>query len=250
MKDLIIIATLLALFWQTSAAQCYPDRHSTNWYDSWISCEAKESPNPEREDGHWIMFDYGAVYALGAAHIWNVNDPDRLSWGMQDVVIDVSVDGENWVVAGEFTFDIATGQSIYEGFEGPDFENIEARFLLITARTNFGGACFGLGEIQIEAEEVVTDVDDPSSQTCLSAQAFPNPFTDYLVVDLTADCKGEITVFVYDMYGRESYRSVINPTGTKTRMTIPADKLPPGPYIVKANTEGGTSEVKVVKSAN
>ena len=58
------------------SAQCYMDRHNTNWHDAWVSCQTDMSPNTSRGLGHWIMYDLGYTYILGDIHVWNINDPD------------------------------------------------------------------------------------------------------------------------------------------------------------------------------
>ena len=159
--------------------QCYPDRHSTNFFDGWISCEVAENPNPERGKGHFIMYDFGKVFSLGAMQIWNTNDPAHLDWGMKDVAIDYSIDSITWHHAGDFTFAQGSGLSIYEGEQGPDLEGIEARYLIITGLSNYGGSCYGLSEIKIEGTEVIiSDVDDLASFDCIDVSLYPNPFTD------------------------------------------------------------------------
>ena len=119
--------------------QCYPDRHNTNWFDGWVSCETYPNPNADRGLSHWIMYDFDKPYKFSQMHIWNTNDPDHLGAGLKDVSIDYSMDGRNWTQAGEFTFEQAMGISTYEGSIGPDLEGIQAQFILITALDNWGG---------------------------------------------------------------------------------------------------------------
>jgi hypothetical protein len=96
MKKIFILIVACCMVQQLGIAQCYPNRHSTNFFDGWVSCETAVNPNPARGKGHFIMYDYGKRYALGQMKIWNSNDPSHLDWGMQEVVIDYSVDGETW----------------------------------------------------------------------------------------------------------------------------------------------------------
>jgi hypothetical protein len=148
MKKIFLFLLVIGCIQQSGLAQCYPDRHSTNFFDGWISCEPAMSPNILRGPGHFIMYDFGKVYALGQVRIWNTNDPAHLDWGMKDVVIDYSMDGVHWVEAGQFTFPQASGLSTYEGAEGPNLDDAQARYLLITALSNYGGTCYGFSEIK------------------------------------------------------------------------------------------------------
>ncbi|MCB0688866.1 MAG: discoidin domain-containing protein, partial [Saprospiraceae bacterium] len=169
----LILISLLPNF--SLLGQCYPDRHSTTWFDGWVSCEAFPNPNAGRGLSHWIMYDFGKVYSLHGTHIWSTNDPANLDRGLKNVVIDYSLDGNNWVESGEYVFEKGEGISTYEGFEGPDLKGVKARYLLVTAVDNYGGACFGLSEMRIDAEDSeVTDVEDlTTSRECFQVQTYP-----------------------------------------------------------------------------
>jgi hypothetical protein len=148
------------------------------------------------------MYDFGKEYALGQMHVWNFNDPAYLSRGLQDVEIDVSADGTTWQSAGSFTFTQATGKNAYEGFEGPDLHDVQARYLLITAVNNYGDACYGLGEIKIAAEEVMnTATGETLVGACLTVEAFPNPFRKNNRIKVNLNCPGELRYQVVDIMG-------------------------------------------------
>ncbi len=185
--------------------QCYPDRHNTNWYDGWVSCEAYPNPNSAHGVSHWILYDFGQIYRLNDVHIWNYNEPDYLGQGLKDVLIDYSMDGSNWANAGTFTFEQATGLSTYEGSQGPDLGGINAQFVLITALDNWGGdACYGLSEVRFAAEEVASTATDDlaSASSCLSMQIYPNPFSSDGRVMIQAACAGRIKYKITDVLGR------------------------------------------------
>lgn len=147
-----IILTILFVFTiQGLSAQCYPDRHSTSIYDSWISNEARPNPNTTRGPSHWIMYELNQPTVIGQTHIWNINDPDRLDQGIQNYTVDISVDGVVWNELGEFTLSQASGLTTYEGSAGFDVGGQELKFILITAKDNYGHASnFGFGEIKFE----------------------------------------------------------------------------------------------------
>lgn len=158
-QNLIITLILLSFSANLAIGQCYPDRHNTNWFDGWISCETAPNPNSAYGDSHWILYDFNESYDLGQMQVWNSNDPSHLDYGMQEVAIDYSLDGIDWIQLGNYEFEIASGKSIYEGFQGPDFDGAYARYVLVTGLSNYGGECFGLSEIRIAVEEstVVTE---------------------------------------------------------------------------------------------
>lgn len=148
---LILLSIITFLSFAEIDAQCYPDRHSTSVYDSWISDQKTNNPNVIRGLSHWIMYDLGSTYNLGQTHFWNLNDPDRLTQGMQNFFIDVSSDGATWKELGEFSLAQASGQSTYQGELGPDLEGEKANFVLLTIKDNFAeGAIAGFSEMKIE----------------------------------------------------------------------------------------------------
>lgn len=118
--------------------------------DAWLSCDTAANPHPARQAGHWIMYDFGYVYALGQSQVWNYNDLLNHDNGLRDIVIDYSLDGVNWQEWGTWTLQEATGLPDYGGQNGPHFSGIEARYLLITGLSNWGGACYGMAELKIE----------------------------------------------------------------------------------------------------
>ena len=148
MRHIIYILVILSSAVQIKA-QCFPDRHNTSWFDSWISCEASQNPNSSRGISHWILYDLGHTYKLKKMHVWNLNDPDNLNDGLKNIAIDYSSDGNTWQEYGNAVLPKASGKSIYEGSEILDFGGINTRYLLITAKNNYGGKCFGLSELRI-----------------------------------------------------------------------------------------------------
>ncbi len=242
-KTIFLIAALVGLS-QMVFSQCFPNRHSTNFYDGWVSCEAAPNPNPARPVSHFIMYDFGKVFKLGQMTIWNSNDPAHLDWGMRDVAIDYSTDGVTWLAAGDFTFSQASGLSTYEGEEGPFLNEIEAQYLLITAINNYGGSCFGLSEMKVAGEEVeiISDVEDVTNLECVNVSLYPNPFAEKMTMVLTPGCSGDLRVTVYDAAGRMISNEVTSLiTGQEKSMELGKD-LPSGSY--RLNLEYGGQSVQ------
>lgn len=136
------------------SSQCLPDRHSSTWYDGWISCEEKDNPNPIRGISHYIMYELDDIYYLYEMKIWNMNAPDLLDYDIQNVIVDISDDGSNWTEYGQFTFSQATGKNDYEGTEELNFNGTKAKYVLLTPTSNYGGSCYGLSEIKIRARDL------------------------------------------------------------------------------------------------
>lgn len=243
---LILVALVIIRF--ESFGQCYPDRHSTSWYDGWVSCEAFPNPNSQRGLSHWIMYDLGQTYILNKSHIWNTNDPANLDRGLRNVTLDYSLDGLRWTEYGTFVFSQANGSSTYEGFEGPDLAGIKARYVLLTAEDNYGGACYGLSEIRFEAEDAaLTDVNDLISETqCFSVQTYPNPFVTKSKLMIQSHCEKAINYRISDLLGRIISSGVLGRSGFHT-LEIDGRNLPTGNYIVSLNQGGQFIQQHLIK---
>jgi hypothetical protein len=156
MKELILVLIFLPciLFGQIN-----PDRHNTSWTDTWVSCTTSLSPNILRGESHWFMMDLGYNYTLGQSKLWNYNAPENLDRGIQDYFIDYSLDGTNWTELGQYILNQTNGSGYYEGEAGPNFNQLNARYILITPISNYGGECYGLSEIKIAIESLILPVE-------------------------------------------------------------------------------------------
>jgi hypothetical protein len=248
MKKILFLISVIVMMQQFAFSQCYPDRHSTNFFDGWISCEAAVSPNPIRPESHFIMYDFGKVFKLGQMTIWNSNDPSHLDYGMQNVAIDYSTDGANWYTAGDYTFSQASGLSTYEGEEGPHLNDIEARYLLITALTNYGGACFGLSEMRVEGEQVIiSDIEDIATLECVDVTIYPNPFAEQMTMVLSPGCNGALRVIVYDASGRMLSSEKTNLVNGQEKTIQLGKDLPAGTYSLYLEYGGKSVQRNIVK---
>lgn len=156
MKNIFILAFISSVLLPMSmVGQCYEDRHNTSKSAGWTSCTVSTPPVESDGDIHWIHYDFGHVYSLHQLHYWNHNHPEELTNGLQDVRIYLSEDGVDYIKWGDTTFNEADGSAFYEGEDGPNFGGINGRYLMIQGVSNYGGACYSLGEIRIGLQEVV-----------------------------------------------------------------------------------------------
>ena len=248
MKNLISLIIAFVMVQHMVISQCYPNRHSTNFFDGWISCEPAPNPNPVRPLSHFIMYDFGKIFKLGQIQIWNTNDPSHLDWGMRDVAIDYSIDGEAWIPAGDFTFPQATGLSTYEGDAGPNLNDIEARYLLITGLNNYGGKCFGLSEFRVDGEEVIiSDVDNLDQLECVDISIYPNPFAEKLTMLLAPGCNGDMHYVLYDALGHELKTDKFSLISGQQRAIEIGGDLPAGSYMLRIGFGGKSIHKSIIK---
>lgn len=191
-----LLSIIILLSLTKANTQCYPDRHSTSIYDSWLSDTKTNNPNTIRGISHWIMYDLGSTYNLGQSYFWNLNDPDRLTMGMQNFIIDISSDGTTWKELGQFTLTQGSGISTYEGEEGPDLQGEKANFLLLTVLDNFAdGSTAGFSEMKIQLTQAALAINlidfkvDCSSDNIPSLEwtAIADSSSEYFLLEQSID---------------------------------------------------------------
>jgi len=242
----ILITFLLIASWQQTHAQCYIDRHSTNWYDAWVSCETSINPISSYGNTHWILYDLGYVYPLFDSQIWNANEPIQLENGIQNYAVDYSIDSVNWIHLGNYSLNQASGLPIYEGEIGPDFSGSLARYVLITPTSNYGGSCYGLSEIKIYVDENYSGIND--KETGLRVVAFPNPFKDNFSVTVNSlTPEKEIKLTLFDILGRSIYTQKNSDILSNKRIEISNTTLVSGLYFLKIEHNEKQITLKLIK---
>ena len=142
----VIIVYCSFIFQNHLIGQCAATDQSL-WENTWESCELSQSPNPNRGQGHWIMYDLGKQYTLSTTRIWNSNID--LEKGVRNLIVDYSLDGDNWTFLDSIEISKAEGNLEYSGVPGPDFKNTSLRYVLIHIESNWGDAdCVGFVEIK------------------------------------------------------------------------------------------------------
>ncbi|MBL7185608.1 MAG: hypothetical protein ISS70_04730 [Phycisphaerae bacterium] len=127
----------------------------------WLSDIAGPQPS-------WIEFEFGKVQKLHEMWVWNSNDglEPVIGFGFQDVTIEYSADGIDFVTLGtthEFTR--APGADNYAHDTTIDFGGAGAKYVRLTANSNWGGILpqFGLSEVRFLSIPVQARGPDPAS---------------------------------------------------------------------------------------
>ncbi|MBN1972288.1 MAG: discoidin domain-containing protein [Sedimentisphaerales bacterium] len=112
----------------------------------WLSSETETGPAS-------IEYDLGVVQRLHELWVWNYNDSleSLIGFGFKDVTIQYSVNGSDYTTLGtthEFTQ--AFGEPNYAPNTIVNLDGIEARYIKLTANTNWGGILnqYGLSEVR------------------------------------------------------------------------------------------------------
>jgi hypothetical protein len=242
-----ILTIIFAVAAVSVSAQCFPDRHNTSWNEGWFSCTPNDNPNTERGLSHWVMYDFGNTYRLGEVYMWNLNDNKRLGNGFKDFLIDYSVDGKIWKNLGIFDIDKAPGTSTYEGEVVATLEGDTARYVILTAVSNWGGQCVGFAEVQFEVLEVTSQMTSQFANDCFSTSIFPNPHIEAFNFVVTTKCAGPMDFAMYDHTGKLIKKGTLAEGQSIHQETVQTSSLAPGLYHLVVHQEGMLSRHPVVK---
>jgi hypothetical protein len=122
--------------------------HSKEGDDTmWLSDIAGPQPN-------WIEFQFDNVYKLYELWVWNSNEflEPMVGLGFKDVTIEYSVNGTDYTTLGTtHQFARAPGESDYAHNTTVDLSGVRAKYVRLTANSNWGGILpqSGLSEVRI-----------------------------------------------------------------------------------------------------
>ena len=124
----------------------------------------------------WILYEFDDVKKLDTMTVWNSNSAAEaaIGWGVRDVEIVYSVDGETWdVLADANQFSPASGLPAYHPVDEIDFGGAAARFVRLNIESNWGGILmsYGLSEVQFAMIPAQARTPEPASG---SVEVLPN----------------------------------------------------------------------------
>jgi len=237
----ILSSPIIFLFFLNTKvnAQCANDHHSNNLNDSWLSCQKSSNPNTNRGNTHWLQLDLGYLYELGATKFWNFNVSNQTGNGFKEVALDYSSDGKQWTEIGTFQLPEAEGQANENGVEGLDLSGISARYVLITALSNWNNSnCAGISEVKIEVNAPQTtsmkaELPSPNNNSTnneIAIDLYPNPTTSSLKIEVNK----KVSAFIItNVAGHELMRREAN----QTSLQLDVSSLPSGLYMVQILTK-------------
>ncbi len=118
-------------------------QHSTDTSEMWQAHTTAAEPVR-------ITFTFDRVHKLDRMQVWNFNGEyeSLLGFGLQNVTIDYSSDGEAWTVFGNFDLEQGPGLATYAG-QTLDLAGIAAQYIRMTVNSNYGAeGKYGLSEVQ------------------------------------------------------------------------------------------------------
>ncbi|UCC97795.1 MAG: discoidin domain-containing protein, partial [Phycisphaerales bacterium] len=134
--------------------------HSTGATDMWLS-----SSEPL---GAWIQYEFDKVCKLHQMWVWNANQMFEAlyGFGLRDVAVEYSTDSVEWAaLAGAPEFAQAPGTADYAHNTTVDFAGALARYVRLTATSNWGGILpqYGLSEVRFFSIPVSAREPSPDS---------------------------------------------------------------------------------------
>jgi len=120
-------------------------QHSTDLAQMWLNSATEM-------EGAWIQFDLGKTQKLDRMHVWNHNSQTEaiLGYGMKEVLIETSLDGQNWTELKTVELAQATGSANYPGVDIP-MDSVVAQLVRLTPLSNWsilGLKQVGLSEVR------------------------------------------------------------------------------------------------------
>jgi hypothetical protein len=120
------------------------DQHSTDSTAMWLA----RAPEGETL---YIQYEFDRLYMLHEMLVWNYNVQFEmlLGFGLKDVTVAYSEDGEDWTTLGEVELARASGTGTYTANTAVALGGIAARYVRLTVNSGFGtsGQC-GLSEVR------------------------------------------------------------------------------------------------------
>ena len=121
------------------------DVHGTTDTTMWVS--GKTGPQPV-----WIRYEFDKVYKLREMWVWNYNNIFEaiLGFGFKDVTVEYSLNGTDWTLLKDMQFAQGLAQDSYAHNTTVDFGGVAAKYVRLTAKSNWGGTARqgGLSEVR------------------------------------------------------------------------------------------------------
>ncbi|UCD49049.1 MAG: discoidin domain-containing protein [Phycisphaerales bacterium] len=133
------------------------DEHSVASGDMWL---AVPGDHPLQ-----VQYEFGNVLKLHEMLIWNYNVQFELmlGFGVKDVTVEYSEDGENWAALGDVTLNQATAKADYAANTTVDFGGVAAQYVRLTINSGYGPmGQFGLAEVRFLSIPVQAREPDPA----------------------------------------------------------------------------------------
>ena len=148
-----ITATSNGLFDATAAPENTVNGSGLNENDEHSLAPAAMWLTKAPEDGSdlYIQYEFDNVYKLHELLVWNYNVQFELllGFGVKDVTVEYSVDGEEWATLGDFVLAQATAKATYVANTTVNFDGVAARYVRLNINSGHSTmGQYGLSEVR------------------------------------------------------------------------------------------------------
>ncbi len=136
------------------------DMHDIIPESMWFSASVDLDP--------WVQYEFDDIKKLDVMAVWNSNGSaeSAIGWGVKDVEIAYSVDGDTWDVLADATqFSRAPGLPTYNQYDTIDFNGASAKYVRLNIQSNWGGILmsYSLSEVRFSVIPVKARTPQPVS---------------------------------------------------------------------------------------
>jgi len=185
------------------------DLHSRESAAMWLSSSGGPQPT-------WIQYEFDRVYKLYEMWVWNYNVEFEhvLGFGLKNVSVEYSENGTDWTALSGFEFAQGPGQDDYAHNTTVDFGGVAAKYVKLTANSNWGGLVpqYGLSEVRFFYIPLLAREPDPNSGA-----------TNMGVDNVTLSWRAGREAASHNLYFSSDEQAVIDETIFESPVSIPAN---------------------------
>jgi len=202
------------------------DLHSTQGTDMWLS--------DSEPLGAWIQYEFDKIYKLHEVWVWNSNQmvESTVGFGLRAVTIEYSANGIDWIELGDVPeFAQAPGTDGYAHNTTVDLSGITAKYVRLTASSNWGGFMpkYGLSEVRF------------FSIPTLAREPSPDSGATDVAVDVTLGFRAGREAAEHNVYLSSDEQAVID--GNAPVTTVTENSYSPSPLDVDSTYYWKVNEV-------
>jgi len=167
----------------------------------------------------WIRYDLSQPYMLQSLKVWNYNQSIEpwVGLGAKTVTVEYSLDGTDWTSLGDVQFAQAGGTNAYAANTIVDMAGVQAKFVRLTIKANWGGIMPQVGLSEVRFSYVPVKAREP----------VPAQYAEAVAVDATLDWRVGRKAVSHEVYLSTDKQGVID--GTALAGTTTESDFQPAP---------------------